>query len=346
MRVVVVGASGAVGRELLRLLTTRAVLPAAAAIVPVGSRSAGSTLPIAGEPVEVSPLSADVFAGADLALFSAGGGVSREWAPIAAAQGAIVVDNSSAFRMDADVPLVVPEVNADALDAGPPPRGIVANPNCTTAVFAVAAAPIHRAVGIRRVIASSYQAVSGSGAGGIRELDAQVRAWSAGAEPPPREVYPHPIAFNVLPHVDGFAPEYAGFTREELKLRDESRKILNAPDLRVSATCVRVPTFRAHAVSAHLELAGPCSPGRVRDLLAAAPGVIVDDEPEAARYPLPLSVAGQDDVAVGRIRACEVFDPGIVLWIVGDQLLKGAALNAVQIAEALHARGMLIRAER
>ena len=337
MRIAVVGATGAVGKELFDLLDQNRI-PADEIIAIASPRSAGKKVMCGSRELTVNALEDGVFDGVDLAFFSAGGGTSLEWAPKAAAAGAVIVDNSSAFRMEADVPLVVPEINADALDSLGE-RRIVANPNCTTAVFLMAAAPIHRAAGVKAVIASSYQAVSGSGAKAIDELERQSRAWAAGEALPPCEVYPHEIAFNVLPHVDKFLPD--GHTKEEMKLQNESRKILSHPTLKVNCTCVRVPVFRAHAVSASLLLEKPLSPDEAREVLRAAPGIVVQDDPAANVYPLPKERAGQHDCAVGRIRRDNVFEPGLALWVVGDQLLKGAALNAMQIAEALVARQLV-----
>ncbi len=277
-------------------------------------------------------LSERSFEGIDLALFSAGGSLSRRFAPLAIEAGAVVVDNSSAFRMDPEVPLVVPEINGGDIAAH---RGIVANPNCTTAIAMMALGPLHRRFHLVRVWASSYQAVSGSGARAVEELRRQLGQAQRG-EPASPEVYPHPIAHNVLPHVDSFLE--SGYTREEMKLEREGRRILHHPGLLASATCVRVPVYRAHSVALTAEFARPVDPGSAREALEAAPGIRVNDRPSENRYPLPLAVSGKDDCEVGRIRRDCALDNGLSLWVCGDQLLKGAALNAVQIAEALLSR--------
>ncbi|MGE0430695.1 MAG: aspartate-semialdehyde dehydrogenase [Planctomycetota bacterium] len=337
MRIAVVGATGAVGKELFDLLAANR-LPADDIVAISSPRSVGKKVMCGDRELSVIALADGCFDGVDIAFFSAGGGTSLEWAPKAAAAGAIVVDNSSAFRMEADVPLVVPEINAHALDSLGE-RRIVANPNCTTAVFLMAAAPLHKVAGLKAVIASSYQAVSGSGAKAIDELEQQARAWAAGKEFPPRQVYPHDIAFNVLPHVDKFLPD--GHTKEEMKLQNESRKIMEHPTLKVTCTCVRVPVFRAHSVAASLWLEKPLSPDEAREVLRQAKGIVVQDDPAANVYPQPRERAGHHDCAVGRIRKDNVFEPGLALWVVGDQLLKGAALNAMQIAEALVERQLV-----
>ncbi len=294
------------------------------------ARSAGATREFGGERIAIRELGPDSFAGVDVALFSAGAGVSREWAPRAVAAGAVVVDNSSAFRQDPDVPLVIPEINA-ADAAGH--RGILANPNCTTAVTLMALGPLHRAFGLKRLLASSYQAASGAGARGITELRAQTEAATAGRPAPAPEVFAHPIAFNVLPQVDAFLEN--GYTKEEVKLQNETRKILHLPALRVSCTCVRVPVYRAHSVAVQAEFERPVSVVEARRALAAAPGLDVVDDPANKLYPTPLAVAGRDHCQVGRLRLDTALDNGLAMWIVGDQLLKGAALNAVQIAELI-----------
>jgi aspartate-semialdehyde dehydrogenase len=293
------------------------------------ARSAGKTLPFGGAQHTIHELKHDSFAGIDIALFSAGGSISREFAPIAAQAGCVVVDNSSAFRMDPKVPLVVPEINpADVKEH----QGIIANPNCTTAITLMALYPLHRAFGVTRVIASSYQAVSGTGQKAIEELDRQIRELAAG-QPATREVYPHQIAYNVLPHVDSFLPD--GYTKEEMKLQNEGRKIMHHPGLRASITCVRVPVYRAHSVAISAEFEKPISPEAARDVLSRAPGIDVVDNPAKNEYPLPLYVTEKYNCQVGRIRTDCALDNGLAFWVAGDQLLKGAALNAVQIAELL-----------
>jgi aspartate-semialdehyde dehydrogenase len=267
----------------------------------------------------------------DIALFSAGASRSKEFAPAAWKSGAVVVDNSSAFRMEPDIPLVVPEINPHAI-AQYVNRGIIANPNCTTIVALMALAPLHRYSRIRRVVASSYQAVSGAGAKALEELKQQVRAWAAG-EPLPVEVFPYQIAFNLLPHIDAFQEN--GYTKEELKLVNETRKILEDDGILVSPTTVRVPVFTAHSVSVHVETERKISAAKARELFAAFPGLQVQDDPANRKYPMPLFAAGQDDCFVGRIREDLAVPNGLNFWVVGDQLRKGAALNAVQIAEVL-----------
>ena len=327
-RVAIVGASGAVGQELLDVLARRR-FPVRSLRLLGSERSAGKTAVFQGETLPIERLEEGSFDGIDLALFSAGAGVSRRFAPLAVRAGAVVVDNSSAYRMDPEVPLVVPEINgADA--AGH--RGIIANPNCTTAVTLMALAPLHGAFGVRRVFASSYQAVSGTGARAIEELRAQVAVVAAGGSVTP-EVYPHPIAFNVLPQVDVFLED--GYTKEEMKMQQEGRRILHLPGFRASVTCVRVPVYRAHSVAVSAEFERPVSLEAARAALAAAPGLTVVDDPARNRYPMPLDAAGRDDCMVGRLRIDCALDNGLAFWVSGDQLLKGAALNAVQIAELL-----------
>lgn len=324
----IAGATGAVGIEMMRVLERRA-FPVGKLTLLASARSAGKKLDFLGAPVEVGELTAAAFDGVDFALFSAGGSVSKEFAPAAVKAGAVVVDNSSAFRMDPDVPLVVPEINAAAARAH---RGIIANPNCTTAITLLGLWPLHRAFGVKRLWASSYQAVSGSGAKAIEELKQQVEALARGAEAP-RAVYPWQIAFNVIPQVDAFLE--SGYTREEMKMENEGRRIMGLPGFRASVTCVRVPVYRAHSVAVSAEFERPVSLEAAREALAAAPGLRLVDEPSKSGYPVPLHVAGQDDCEIGRLRIDCALDNGLSFWICGDQLLKGAALNAVQIAELL-----------
>ena len=327
-QVAIVGASGAVGQEMLDVLARRR-FPVSKLRALGSERSAGKTIAFRGETLPIELLTAESFAGVDIALFSAGAAVSRQFAPLAVAAGAVVIDNSSAFRMDEAVPLVIPEINgADA--AGH--RGIIANPNCTTAVTLMALAPLHEAFGVRRVFAASYQAVSGTGAQAIAELRGQVEALAAGRTIT-SEVYPHQIAFNVLPHVDSFLEN--GYTKEEMKMQNETRRILHLPDFRASVTCVRVPVYRAHSVAVNAEFARPVSVAKAHEVLANAPGLRVVDDPAGRQYPMPLMSSGQDDCAVGRVRLDCALDNGLAFWVSGDQLLKGAALNAVQIAELL-----------
>ncbi|MEY2574265.1 MAG: aspartate-semialdehyde dehydrogenase [Verrucomicrobiota bacterium] len=326
--VAIVGATGAVGEELLRVLERRA-FPVERLVPLCSERSAGGSVSFRGEKITAQRLSRDSFSGIDVAFFSAGGNVSREYAPIAREAGAVVIDNSSLFRMEPDVPLVIPEING--ADVGEH-QGLIANPNCTTAVALMALYPLHRAFGVRRVIAASYQAVSGSGARAIKELRSQVEA-AAQDQPPVAEIYPHPIAFNLLPHVDSFLPN--GYTKEEMKMQNEGRRIMHLPDFRASVTCVRVPVYRAHSVAVSAEFERPVSVEEARHVLASAPGLELVDDPENNRYPMPLFTAGKDNCEVGRIRLDCAFENGLSFWVSGDQLLKGAALNAVQIAELL-----------
>jgi len=343
--IAIVGATGAVGAELLRVLERRG-FPAERLLPLSSSRSAGRTVSFRGEEIGTEELSPMSFRDIDLAFFSAGGDVSRHYAPIARAAGAIVIDNSSVFRMEPDVPLVIPEINGDDVRHH---RGLIANPNCTTAVALMAIYPLHLAFGVRRVFAASYQAVSGSGARAISELRSQVEAAIACSRRPVGDVpvqspsgashseaaivYPHPIAFNVLPHVDSFLP--SGYTKEEMKMQNEGRRIMHLPEFRASVTCVRVPVYRAHSVAISAEFERPVSVEQAHEVLAKAPGLELIDEPQKNRYPMPLYTAGKDNCEVGRVRLDCALDNGLSFWVCGDQLLKGAALNAVQIAELL-----------
>jgi aspartate-semialdehyde dehydrogenase len=326
--VAVVGATGAVGIEMIKTLERRAFSVGQLTLL-ASARSVGKKLPFQGAEVMVQELTKDSFAGIDIALFSAGGGISKEFAPLAAQAGCVVIDNSSAFRMDDAVPLVIPEINGADVQRH---RGIIANPNCTTAITLMALYPLHRAFGVRRIFASSYQAVSGTGAKAIEELERQVHQVVHG-KPVTKEVYPHQIAFNVLPHVDSFLP--SGYTKEEMKMENEGRKIMHHPTFRASVTCVRVPVYRAHAVAVSAEFEKPVTVQAARAVLNQAPGLDVVDDPENKEYPLPLYVAEKYNCAVGRLRQDCAFENGLCFWVAGDQLLKGAALNAVQIAEEL-----------
>jgi aspartate-semialdehyde dehydrogenase len=299
------------------------------------SRSAGRELDYLGKPVVVQTLTEDAFADIDIALFSAGGDRSRAFAPAAVEAGAVVIDNSSAFRMDANVPLVVPEVNEADIEGH---NGIIANPNCVAAPLVVALKPIADAVGLARVIVASYQSVSGTGTAAIQELLAQTRGHLDGNEPEPA-VYPHPIAFNVLPHIDVF--DESGYTGEERKVANETRKMLGQSDLAISATCVRVPVIQAHSMAIHIETSEKISPQHLRELMMAAPGIALVDDPAYNRYPLAREATGHDEVFVGRIREDTSHPLGIAMWLVSDNLRKGAATNAVQIAESLVTRGWL-----
>jgi aspartate-semialdehyde dehydrogenase len=322
--IAVVGATGAAGTELLRVLERRNF--PVASLRPIGStRSVGKSVRFREEPIPVQELGDRSFDKIDIAFFSAGGDVSRNYVPMACQSDAIAIDKSSAFRMDPHVPLVIPEINAEDVRQN---RGVIANPNCTTTVMLMALYPLHRVFGVRRVFATSFQAVSGSGARGIEELKRQVAAKDT-----PPELYLHPIAFNLLPHIDSFLE--SGYTKEEAKMQDETQKIMHLPELRVSATCVRVSVYRAHSVAVSAEFERPVSVEQARAVLAKAPGLELVDEPQSNRYPMPLTVAGKDNCQVGRVRLDCVFENGLSFWVSGDQLLKGAALNAVQIAELL-----------
>jgi aspartate-semialdehyde dehydrogenase len=326
--VAVVGATGAVGIEMIKTLEKRN-FPVGKLTLLASARSVGKRLGFRTEQIAVKELTKDSFAGVDLALFSAGGGISKEYAPIAARAGCVVVDNSSAFRMDPAVPLVIPEINAADVALH---KGIIANPNCTTAITLMALYPLHRAFNCRRIFASSYQAVSGTGAKAIAELRRQVAQLVKG-EPVSREVYPHQIAFNVLPHVDVFLP--SGYTKEEMKMENEGRKIMHHPTFKASVTCVRVPVYRAHSIAVSAEFEKPVTVDAALAVLKQAPGLDVIDNPAKCEYPLPLYQAEKYNCAVGRVRKDCALDNGLCFWVSGDQLLKGAALNAIQIAEEL-----------
>jgi aspartate-semialdehyde dehydrogenase len=334
LRVAIAGATGAVGREMAAVLEQRS-FPVASLRLLASERSAGTRIPFRGEEIPVEVLGEGSFGGVDLLLFAAGGTVSRRLAPVAAKAGAVVVDNSSAFRMQPDVPLVIPEINPGAL-AGH--QGIVANPNCSTILFLLAATPIHRAARIGRAVVATYQAVSGSGWKGIEELRSQQEAIREGREPA-ASLYPRPIAGNVLPFVERILE--GGHSPEELKLHNETTKILDDPRVKVTATCVRVPVERAHSEAIHLELERPLLADEARALLRGAPGVRLVDDPAASLFPTPRDAAGGDDVLVGRVREDLAFPGGLALFACMDQLRKGAALNAVQIAEEMIRRSLL-----
>ncbi len=328
--VAIVGATGAVGIELLRVMERRD-FPVADLRLLASPRSVGRSLEFRGRAYPVAALGEDSFRGVDLAFFSAGSETARNFTPIAREAGAVVIDNSSAFRMDPAVPLIIPEINPDDALLH---RGLLANPNCTTAVALMALSPLHRAFGLKRVFASSYQAVSGAGARAIDELQRQVEATRQGTAPVP-EIFPHPIAFNVIPQVDDFLEN--GYTKEEMKMQNEGRKIMHLPDFLASVTCVRVPVYRAHSVAMSVEFERPVSVEAARTALHEAPGIDFVDEPRENLYPTPLRAAGKDNCQAGRLRRDCAFPNGLALWVAGDQLLKGAALNAVQIAELLEA---------
>jgi aspartate-semialdehyde dehydrogenase len=337
--IAVVGATGAAGTELLRVLERRN-FPVASLRAIGSARSVGKSVRFREEPIPIEKLGDQSFDKIDIAFFSAGGDVSRNYVPIACQSDAIAIDKSSAFRMDPHVPLVIPEINAEDVRQN---RGVIANPNCTTTVMLMALHPLHRVFGVRRVFATSFQAVSGSGARGVEELSRQITAAARDKDSVPKPgsatpataptVYPHPIAFNLLPHIDSFLEN--GYTKEEAKMQDETRKIMHLPELRVSTTCVRVPIYRAHSVAVSAEFERSVSVEQAREVLAKAPGLELVDEPQSNRYPMPLSVAGKDNCQVGRVRLDCAFENGLSFWVSGDQLLKGAALNAVQIAELL-----------
>jgi len=327
--VAIVGATGAVGREMLVCLEERN-FPLSQLTLLASARSAGQTMTFRNKDIKVQELTDKSFEGIDIALFSAGGGISLEYAPIAAAAGCVVIDNSSAFRMDEDVPLVVPEINPEA--AANRPRQIIANPNCSTIITLMGLAPLHRAFGLKGIIASTYQAVSGSGAQGIEELNEQTRALVEGSQVHTK-VYPHQIAHNVIPHVDVF--QETGYTKEEQKMLHEGRKILNLPDLKVTCTCVRVPVMRSHSISVSALFEKTPSVAEAQEAYRDQKGVRLVDDPSQGLYPVPLNTTGKDDCEVGRIRLDQVLPNALALWVVGDQVRKGAALNAVQIAEIL-----------
>jgi len=334
LTVAVVGATGVVGSTMIRMLVERA-FPVGELRLLASAKSAGRSLTVDGAAYTVGEATPDAFDGVDIALFSAGGDTSAVLAPEAVRRGATVIDNSSAWRMDPTVPLVVSQVNPDDLAWH---EGIIANPNCSTMQLVPPLMALRDAVGLQRVIVDTYQAVSGTGGQAIKELQAQVQAHVAG-QTPEAVVYPHQIAFNVLPQVDVFLDN--GYTKEEWKVVTESRKILHLPDLRVSSTAVRVPVFVAHSEAVHVETVQSITPERARTLFAAVPGVVVQDDPASSTYPLATSAAGSDEIFVGRIRQDPSIDGGrgIAFWVVSDNLRKGAATNAVQLAEVLVERG-------
>ena len=339
--VAVVGATGVVGRTMIQVLLERA-FPMAELRLLASSRSAGREVTVDGRTITVAEATADAFDGVDIALFSAGGDTSRELAPLAAERGATVIDNSSAWRMDPSVPLVVSQVNADDLEWH---EGIIANPNCSTMQMAPVLMALRDSVGIERVVVDTYQSVSGTGGKAIAELESQIRAHVAG-EPKSAEVYPHPIAFNAIPEIDVFLEN--GYTKEEWKVVTENRKILHLPDLRISCTAVRIPVFVSHSEAIHVETTRPIDPETARTVFGRVPGVVIVDDPANHAYPLASDAAGSDDIFVGRVRQ----DPsipdgrGIAFWVVSDNLRKGAASNAVEIALELVARGWTRAASR
>ncbi len=327
-QVAVVGATGAVGAEMIQVLEERK-FPVETLHPLASSRSAGGTVSFRGSDVTVKELTKDSFAGIDIALFSAGSDVSKEYAPIAAKAGAVVIDNSAAWRMDKDVPLVVPEVNPHDLAKH---KGIIANPNCSTIQMVVALKPLHDEARIQRIVVTTFQSVSGTGKEAMEELMEESKALLSFGQPEPK-VYPHQIAFNCLPHIDEFLP--TGYTKEEMKMLHETRKIMGDATIRVTATTVRVPVYIGHSEAVNIETERKLTANEARAILSTAPGVQLYDDPAHALYPMPLIAAGQDDVYVGRIREDESIPNGLNLWVVADNLRKGAALNAVQIAELL-----------
>jgi len=333
LNVAVCGATGAVGREMLKTLADRR-FPCATITALASARSSGTRVAFGDDEITVKELTKDSFKGIDLAIFSAGGSVSKEFAPYAAAAGCVVVDNSSAWRMDERCPLVVPEVNPETLEKH---NGIIANPNCSTIQMLVALKPLHDAAKIRRIIVTTMQAVSGTGKKGIDELETQVRRLFNMQDIEPK-AYPHQIAFNCLPHIDVFQEN--DYTKEEMKMVNETHKMLD-PNIRVTATCVRVPVFFGHSESVNIETEKKLTAPEARVILSQAPGVQVIDNPRANLYPLAVNCAGDDDVFVGRIREDESCENSLNLWIVADNVRKGAALNAVQIAEELMKRDLV-----
>ena len=332
-RVAIVGATGLVGQEFIRVLEQR-YFPMSSICLYASDRSVGKRLKVNNQEIEVKKTAPDSFEGIDIALFSAGADISRQFSPLAARAGATVVDNSAAFRMEPDVPLVVPEVNPEDVKDH---RGIIANPNCSTIQMVVALYPLHKVNPIKRITVATYQSVSGTGSAAIEELRVQSRVILDGGKATP-EVYPYQIAFNLLPEIDVFLDN--GYTKEEWKMVEETRKIMHAPDIAISATCVRVPVYVGHSEVVQAEFTRPMSVEEARHLLAQAPGVEVMDDPRTRLYPYPALAAGRDEVFVGRIRRDASHPNGLVLWIVSDNIRKGAALNAVQIAEELVRRDL------
>jgi len=334
IRVAILGATGAVGTELLELLQSRN-FPLADLKLLASPRSAGRTLSFRGEELLVEPVSEKSFENVDVVLASAGGSTSKAWAPKAVESGAVVIDNSSAFRMNPSVPLVIPEVNPDAAATH---QGIIANPNCTTILMAVAVWPLHQVQPVQRIVAATYQSASGAGMRAMEELKNQAQAILQG-ETPTTESFPYPLAFNLFPHNTPLNEQ--GYCEEEMKMVNETRKIFNAPNLRVSATCVRVPVLRAHSEAINLEFAQPMPVAKAREIIANAPGVQLVEDWQANYFPMPIDASGRDEVLVGRIRQDLSHPCGLELWLCGDQIRKGAALNAVQIAELLVTRNLL-----
>ena len=332
LNVAIVGATGMVGQEFIKILGQRH-FPMNSLQLYASDRSAGRKITVNNEELVVKETTQHSFDGVDIALFSAGSETSHHFSPIAARAGAVVIDNSAAFRMEPEVPLVVPEINPDDIKEH---KGIIANPNCSTIQMVVALYPLHQANPIKRIVVDTYQSVSGTGSAAIEELSEQARQVLEGHNIVPH-VYPHQIAFNILPEIDLFLDN--GYTKEEWKMVEESRKIMHTPDMAISATCARVPVFIGHSEAVHVEFSEPMSPDTARRILAEAPGVKVLDDVNISLYPQPWSAAGSDDVFVGRIRKDSSHDYSLAMWVVADNLRKGAALNAVQIAEAMVERG-------
>lgn len=331
--IAIMGATGAVG-EIMRDILEERNFPVKTIKFLASERSKGKKMSFKGREFEIEVLSAESFKGIDIVLASAGASVSKEYVKHILDAGALLIDNSSAFRMEPEVPLVVPEINPEDCRWN---KGIIANPNCTTIIMVVPLKPIHDVAGIKRIICSSYQAASGAGAKAMAELEQQARDWAAGKQLK-IEKFAYQILFNVIPHIDVFMD--GGYTKEEIKVIKETRKIMHAPEMKITATTVRVPVLRAHSESVNIETAKKLTADEVRNILSKASGITVEDDPQNKKYPMPFFVSGKDDVYVGRIREDSSNENGINLWIVGDQLRKGAALNAVQIAEIVHKEGL------
>lgn len=326
VKLAVVGATGAVGQEMLKILEERH-FDLKELICLADPREAGTKIKFRDETLTVREANAEAFKAADIALFAVGNDISKQLAPVANENNCVVIDNSYAFRLDENVPLVVPEVNAEDIRLH---KGIIANPNCSTTIMVVAINPIHQAAKLKRVVVSTYQAVSGAGKAGLSELEENAKAYLQGNETTP-EVFQYPIAFNVIPHIDVFVDD--DYTREEMKMVWETRKIMHAPDLKIAATTVRVPVFRSHSESINLETEKSISSNEVRQILTQSPGIVVQDDPSGNLYPMPLYTSNKDEVYVGRIRKDISTENGIALWVAADQIRKGAATNAIQIAE-------------
>jgi aspartate-semialdehyde dehydrogenase len=333
-RVAILGATGAVGTELIQLLEERH-FPVAELKLLASPRSAGQVLSFKGETLEVKAVDERAFDGIDLVLASAGGSISKAWASKIVEAGAVMIDNSSAFRMNPQVPLVVPEVNPEAAASH---QGIIANPNCTTILMTLAVYPLHRVQPVQRLVAATYQSASGAGARAMEEVKTQAKAILQGEEAK-AEIFPYPLAFNLFPHNSALNEQ--GYCEEEMKMVNETRKIFSAPELRITATCVRVPVLRAHSEAINLEFAAPFNVDRAREILAQAPGVQLVENWQTNYFPMPIEASGRDEILVGRIRQDLSHPNGLELWLSGDQIRKGAALNAVQIAELLDAKGLI-----